>query len=370
MSNQARILSIGTAVPPFSVEQSDAALIAQQLGISERWREALPALYRKTGVQNRSSVLLQKDEGELLQRQAFYKASNPEQPYGPSTAERMQAYTQHAGELLHQASREAFEKSDVHPQRVTHLITISCTGFSAPGVDHHLFSALGLRNTVQRTHVGFMGCHGAINGLRIAKAIAESNQDAVVLVGAVELCSLHQQYSDHPQQLVANALFADGAASVLVTAATDCMQSSSPWRMRSSFSLLIPGTSEMMSWRIGNYGFEMQLSAEVPSMIEKELNQPVSSWLADHGISRLGDVSWAIHPGGPRILDSVASAFQLDATATDVSRHILASHGNMSSPTVLFILNEVQSDANQPDHCVLLAFGPGLHTEAILLEKQ
>ena len=181
----ARFLATATAIPEGTVAQEESAILAQQLNITERWHKLLPTLYRKSGVLRRSSVLLDPSEGDLFNRQSFYQVASAERPYGPTTAERMQAYSQHAGPLLERAAKEALSHARLNAASITHLITVSCTGFSAPGVDHHLIDRLGLPMHTQRTHVGFMGCHGMINGLRVAEAVVRSQPDAIAMVGAV-----------------------------------------------------------------------------------------------------------------------------------------------------------------------------------------
>jgi predicted naringenin-chalcone synthase len=381
MNQFAGIWSIGTASPDYSIEQSDAVAFAQEIGITTRWLNALPALYRKSGVRTRGSVLLTAAQGTPATRQSFYPKATPDRPSGPTTSERMTEYAEHAGPLAAKSAKIALERSQLPGSRITHLVTVSCTGFVSPGIDHQLIQTLGLPPTVQRTHVGFMGCHGAINGLRTAKSIAESDPDAIVLVTAVELCSLHQQYTEDPQQLVANSLFADGAASVIVSArnpfneppnANDSSSNQRCWQMISSFSFYIPNTTDTMSWKIGDHGFSMQLSPEVPQIIKEQLRAPTCEWLKKHHIDPFdqhNELDWVVHPGGPRILDAVAEAFNLDEARISLSRKILSEHGNMSSPTLLFILDQLPvSDASAP-YCITIAFGPGLHAEALLLKN-
>jgi alkylresorcinol/alkylpyrone synthase len=361
-----------TAVPEHSILQSDSATLAQSIGITRRWCDALPALYKKSGVERRGSVLLQHESGEPELRQSFYAKASDSHPSGPSTAQRMQAYREFAAPLLAKACEQTIEVSGISPQRITHLVTVSCTGFSAPGIDHELIERLGLNPSVQRTHVGFMGCHGLLNGLRVAGAIANSDKNAIVLVGAVELCSIHQQYSEDPQQLVANALFADGAASFLVAATddTDLLQPSPrAWNLQSSFSYKIPNTHHMMGWEIGDHGFRMSLSPEVPGIVESVLRDALVGWLAenDRDLSHI-DV-WAVHPGGPRIIDAVESALSLQPASLSASRSVLRNYGNMSSPTVAFVLNECVRIDSEMETCVVLGFGPGLSVEAMLLTR-
>ena len=235
---------------------------------------------------------------------------------------------------------------------------------SAPGFDMALINEVGLPPSVSRTHIGFMGCHGALNGLRVAKAYAEAEPDARVLVCAVELCSLHHQYGWNPDRIVSNALFADGAAAIVGHHAPN--RPKDAWSLTKCGSAVLPDTSDLMGWSIGDHGFEMTLSPRVPDTIRQSLRFWLEQWLApqETSIEEIG--SWAIHPGGPRILDACAEAARLSSEDLAPSRSVLANYGNMSSPTVLFILNELRAvDAPRP--CVMLAFGPGLAIEAALV---
>lgn len=361
-----------TAVPKYSILQSESAILAQSIGITRRWHDALPALYRKSGVERRGSVLLQHESGEPESRQSFYAKATESNPYGPSTSQRMSTYREHAAPLLAKACQQTIQLSGLLPERITHLVTVSCTGFSAPGIDHELIERLDLDPSVQRTHVGFMGCHGLLNGLRVASAIANSDRNAIALVGAVELCSIHQQFSEDPQQLVANSLFADGAASFLV--ASNGIQSQFDatqhgWDLRSSFSYKIPNTHHLMGWEIGDHGFRMSLSPEVPGIVENVLREALAGWLAENHRD-LSDIDvWAVHPGGPRILDAVENALCLPSASLSASRSVLRNCGNMSSPTVAFVLNECEHVDPEIQTCVLLGFGPGLSVEALLLTR-
>jgi predicted naringenin-chalcone synthase len=297
---------------------------------------------------------------------------------GPTTCERMRVYAEFAGPLALRAATAAMHEAKFHGEEITHLVTVSCTGFLAPGVDLALISGLKLRSTVQRTHVGFMGCHGAMNGLRVANAFATADSNARVLVAAVELCSLHYYYGNTADKLVANAIFADGAAAVVGASGgrespgESQMENNrgthvprSPLRLVASGSCVIPGSTTDMAWTVGDHGFEMTLSRRVPGFIAKHLRPWLETWLSDNGLS-LADVrSWAVHPGGPKIVSAVEESLGLTTADLAASRGVFADHGNMSSPTVLFVLDRLrQQNAARP--CVALGFGPGLVAEAAL----
>jgi predicted naringenin-chalcone synthase len=357
------LCGLATVQPARSIEQSAAATIAQTFLTHEKHVRTLPALFRRTQVRTRSSVLLEPSNG-CGPRQSFYWPAGDVDDHGPSTAQRMQRYAQESLPLAVAAAEQSLAAVAVSPAKITHLITVSCTGFFAPGVDIGLIKQLGLPPTVGRLHVGFMGCHGTLNALRAAQAIVGADPAAVVLLCAVELCSLHYQYGDDSNKLVANALFADGAAALIGRGATG---GDDAWRMVASGSYLVPDAEDSMTWQIGDHGFEMTLSSRVPDLIGRHLRPWLESWLAGVGY-RLEDIgAWAIHPGGPRILTSVAQSLGLPEGAIAPSAETLAECGNMSSPTVLFVLQRLaRQQPRRP--CVMLGFGPGLVAEAALLE--
>ncbi|MGE0158810.1 MAG: type III polyketide synthase [Gemmatimonadales bacterium] len=358
------LTGFGTRVPAHSITQDEAVEIHSTLcEIDEGRARTLRALYRRSGVSKRHSVLLERSCGPLPGRQSFYAPARDEADPGPTTASRMLRYEAEVPALASAAACEALTSAGTRAAEVTHLVTVSCTGFVAPGIDTRVIEALGLPASTQRTHVGFMGCHGALNGLKVADSLVRADPDAVVVVCSVELCSLHFSYGWHPEMMVPNALFADGAAAV-VGRAGDVARGA--WTVASLATLLIPDTADDMSWRIGDHGFRMTLSARVPQLIEDNLGTWLRRWLAENGLSAEDVASWAIHPGGPRILSAVEAAAGLERERTRVSRAILAEYGNMSSATVLFTLDRLRAE-NAPRPCVALALGPGLIAEAALI---
>lgn len=361
------IKGLGTAVPRHCIAQEDLAEVAGRFcGLSDKQRRMLPTLYRHAGVKKRHSVVLAGPSNKESAGQSFYRSVEEGGPNGPTTADRMRAYAEHATPLAAQACSRALAAAQMAPSEITHLVTVSCSGFFAPGVDVQLFNELGLSSGVSRTHVGFMGCHGALNGLRVARAFIEADPNARVLLCAVELCTLHHQYGWNPDQIVANALFADGSAAVVCVPATEVSSSEVTLSALSSASTIVPETEDLMSWRIGDNGFQMGLSARVPEVIRGTLRPWLASWLGKEGIELDQVGQWAIHPGGPRILQACVEALELPPDAIDASKGILAEFGNMSSPTILFILDRLQRH-NAPGPWVLLAFGPGLTVEAALV---
>jgi predicted naringenin-chalcone synthase len=282
---------------------------------------------------------------------------------GPTTAQRMEIYAESAGPLALDAARRALAEARTPPGAVSHLVTVSCTGFRAPGVDIELIHGLNLAPGTQRTHIGYMGCHGALNALRVARAFTAAEPGACVLICAIELCSLHYQYNWDPQRIIANAIFADGAAALI--GAAHAAAPAGTWQVTATGSCLIPDSTDAMTWVMGDHGFMMTLSRRVPALIAQHLRAWLEGWLAAEGLALADIASWAVHPGGPRILRAVEESLSLPRESTADSWEVLAEYGNMSSPTVLFILERLRS-RQAPRPCVALGFGPGLVAEAAL----
>jgi predicted naringenin-chalcone synthase len=359
------LAGLGTATPPHRIGQDRAAQIAGTLYPgSEELRSLLPLLYRHSGIRQRGSVVLEHDPATHDTPQSFFGRAATDDQHGPSTAERMRQYEFHAANLAEAACRRALQNAAVSNKQITHLVTVSCSGFSAPGIDVELIERLNLPQETARTHVGFMGCHAALNGLRVANAYLAADPQAAVLLCAVELCSLHHQYTWRRDQLVANALFADGAGAVVCT---NEAENAEALRLVASGSTILPGTKSAMGWHIRDHGFEMTLSPEVPPLIEQNLGPWLDAWLAKHQQTRDTIGAWAIHPGGPRILKACSTALQLGDAILSSSQEVLAEYGNMSSPTILFILEALQRQY-APLPWVALAFGPGLTIEAALFD--
>jgi predicted naringenin-chalcone synthase len=361
------ILGIGTAVPDHAIAQGDAAGLALAFANAPPGRErALAAIYRQSGIRTRGSVLLEAATGGF-DAQTFFPAADSSETR-PTTGDRMARYAIEAGRLAIMAAGDAVCASGVAADEFTHLVTCSCTGFANPGVDLEIIRHLGLPASVSRTHVGFMGCHGAFNALRVADAFVAADPHAVVLVTCVELCSLHLQYGSHGDHVVANSLFADGAAAVVGVGSGHGRVAEGGWQILRQASEVLPDSEQEMGWLIGDSGFEMTLSARVPELIEGHLRPVVEQMLERLGLS-VGEVAtWAVHPGGPRILTGVERAFDLPGETLAASRGVLAEHGNMSSATILFILDRLEK-AGAAGPCVALAFGPGLTVEMAVLGR-
>lgn len=362
------ICSIGTAVPERSLSAARSLEVARALTPEEVPVSLLRRLHERSGIEARGCAVLAHDGSVPIYGVA---ASDVAVATSPGTADRMQAYMEAAETMAIDASRRALAHAQVDASRITHLVTASCTGFAAPGVDQSIIGALGLGAHVRRTHIGFMGCHAAVNALAVASAFAAADRDACVLLACAEVCTVHFQASARVDRVVANTLFADGAAAAVVSAPPadddggvqglfEC-----PAVARCA-SAIIPDSVGSMAWHIGDHGFEMTLGADVPDRIAAALPAWVDRELAALGMARHEVGGWAIHPGGPRVIDAVIASLGLPAAAGDASRAVLRRHGNMSSATLLFIMDEMRR-AGVPRPWIGLAFGPGLAGEMVIL---
>ncbi|HUQ70602.1 MAG TPA: type III polyketide synthase [Planctomycetaceae bacterium] len=363
------IAGLGTALPRHQIPQTLAAEASIGFCCEEPGQaRSVTVLFRMSGVETRRLAILKRSDGTLAERQEFYPARTLAAPSGPTTGERLEVFQRESGSLAVAAATQALERGGVDARRVTHLITVTCSGFSAPGFDYALIDQLPLRPGVARTQVGFMGCHAALNALRVARAFVAADSKSVVLVCCVELCSLHYQYGWDPEQIVANSLFSDGAAACVVQHAdSDRSASERPYHILVSGSTVLPDSRDAMTWRIGDHGFRMTLSPGVPSLLAQHLWPWLSEWLGHHGHRPETIGGWAVHPGGPRILQAFAEAMRLAPSHLDPSREVLRQHGNMSSPTLLFILDRLRASQSAGPY-LAIGFGPGLAAEATLLQ--
>lgn len=357
------IAGLGTAVPEFAIRQEHAAAIATTMcHYDDSQSDRIRKLYRLTRVEKRHSVLLNDGVG-ARESQDFFAPSNGEASLGPPIGARMQRYEHHAPLLALEAAGKALHAAGVEPGRVTHLITVSCSGFAAPGVDIALIKELGLPPDTQRTHIGFMGCHAALNGIRVARGFIQGDPGAVVLLAAVEICSVHYQYSAEDETNLANGLFSDGAGALVLSAGREA--SAGAWRVADTGSCILPDSEDAMTWRVRDHGFQMTLGRQVPALIHSNLLPWLERWLAGCGLTPAEIATWGVHPGGPAILQSVTAALSLRKEDLGASWEVLREFGNMSSPTILFVLDRLQQ-ADAPRPAVVLGFGPGLAVEAVL----
>lgn len=361
------ILQIETGVPDFAYSQEFARERMKSWTESERDRRIIHHVYRQSGIDSRHSVC------EDFAHPASASLFPPDASGGignPGTQARNDVFIRESRKLGIQVARRALAAfPEIRTADITHVITASCTGFGNPGLDYHLITDLGLRSSVQRFHLGFMGCYAAFPALRMAQQFCEANPRAIVLVLCMELCSLHLQVNGGTDSVLANALFADGAACALVHARPE-LAARSAFRLDRFASGLAVDGEKSMTWSIGDHGFNIVLSSYVPDIIGANIEELVTPVLADAGMDRKDVAFWAVHPGGKAILDKVQKALALPVEALAVSREVLRRYGNMSSATIFFVLKEFLKTLDRKDEVPVcaMAFGPGLTIELGILK--
>lgn len=284
----------------------------------------------------------------------------------PTTADRMAIYEPTSVDMAEEAARNALADADIAADEVTHLVVVTCTGLFAPGPDILLTKRLGLSPTTQRTVIGFMGCYGAFNGLRTADQIVAADPEAVVLQVCVELCSLHFQTDLDPHVIIGNCLFADGAAAA-VWAGSSRAKKAGRADLIHSQCFVTDDSLDQMQWHIGDHGFSMILDVKVPDTLRAGGAQFVQSLLDNADLDHDAIAGWLVHPGGPKIVDAVRDAVDLDESQVALARSILREYGNMSSATVLFVLHRYLQQNDDLGPMAMLGFGPGLTLEGAVL---
>jgi len=356
-----------TIVPETSYTQDEAGeVMLRSLDPESRAGRLVRRIYRHSGIEKRHSVI--RDLKEPADGNLFF--SKEGKFLSPSTGTRNDVYARESRPLFVAVAKAAIDASPEHEAYdVTHVITVSCTGFNAPGPDYFIVRDLGLKPEVRRFHIGFMGCYAAFPALRMAQAFCEADPNAVVLIVCLELCSLHLEPSEEIDDILAFSVFADGAAGVIVSAREP--GSKGALRIDALESTIAPDSESDMAWTIGDKGFKMVLSTYVPKVLESNVKDVVDSVLTPSGHTMEDIDQWAIHPGGRAILDHVASGLDLAADALDTSRAVLRDYGNMSSATVLFVLSAMLDDeaVKEDDHILAMAFGPGLTVETGLFTR-
>jgi predicted naringenin-chalcone synthase len=359
------ITSLGVAVPPNRFHQAGiASFIEKVMKPDYEHARKLRTIFRSSGIETRHSVL---DDYGKDSKYTFYSNEKDFEPF-PSTEQRIKQYRQHALPLSIGAIEDCLQgKPEQGLLEITHLITVSCTGMYAPGLDIDLVKSLGLREDVNRTSINFMGCYAAFNALKIADSVCRSDASAKVLIVCTELCTLHFQKEVTEDNLLANALFADGAAAMLVES-----QPTPGWNlgMETFHNALAYNGQEHMAWSVGNLGFEMRLSTYVPDVIRSGIRKLTNSLLDKVKMSK-GDISYfAIHPGGKKILEAIEQELGITKEQNEHAYGVLDRYGNMSSPTVVFVLHSLIQQLQEKDNgksVLCLAFGPGLTLESMIL---
>lgn len=366
------ISSIGIANPANKVAQTDAyRFMVEAFNLNPDHAQRLKSIYENSGIDYRYTAV---DDFNPHIPRADYKFFEPTPDLEPfvTTEKRLKLYQEKAVQVALQAVHNClsdFDESIV--QQITHIITISCTGMYAPGLDIDLVDQLGLPRTTERICINFMGCYGAINGLKTADYICRANPQAKVLVVSVELCTLHFQKHSTLDNWVANSLFSDGSAAALIEN-TDHQSGTQPaLELNSFYSEFMPESRNEMGWFIGNTGFEMKLTSKVSKQIKKNMKAVTERLLNKANLTTQQIGSYAIHPGGKKILEAVEEALELPEESNAFAYEILREYGNMSSATILFVLQKMmRSGKLGGQNIVSFAFGPGLTVEGMALQMQ
>ena len=357
----ANIVSIGTALPSYCHPQNEILKFMQKAymldGIDSR---KLAYLYKHSEIQKRYSVL-----DDFSKSEFEWNFLKPD--YTPSLDDRMKLFQQNALSLSINSIENAIE-SFIETSQITHLITVSCTGMSAPGLDLQISEALKLKTNIFRTSVNFMGCYAAIHALKIAQMICAASADANVVIVCTELCTIHFQQEYTLDNAASSLLFGDGSAAVLVS---NAITSSNSLTLKSFYSEVSYKGKDEMSWQLSNNGFLMKLSAYIPQFIEQDISELVNKALKHSDIQKNEITHWCIHPGGKKILEVIKNQLSLTADDLSCSRKILSEYGNMSSPTILFVLKEIMEEIhNKTTNVFGVAFGPGLTMETFIASKE
>lgn len=341
----AYINKIATAVPDFDVHQKFIDYCPRLLP-DERSVKLFHRMAERSQIEHRYSFLQPNPATDSLDVEGFYANDA-----FPSTCARMQFYEGHAFTL----AKRALDQLDL--SGITHLIMTTCTGFYAPGLDHQLIEHYQLRKNIERTTIGFMGCFAAINALKLARHIVRSEPKAKVLVVNLELCTLHLKSAGTLEEILSFAIFSDGCAASIVSAHAEGIE------LKSFDAVILPDTDDLITWRIGDQGFDMHLSGKVPGAIAANLPSVMNQLL--NGCTRRDIALWAIHPGGRSVLDAVEAAVALEEGQLSESRAVLRNFGNMSSATVMFVLQAMLGNPEKTGEGLAMAFGPGLSVESL-----
>lgn len=358
-----RIISIGTAVPEYGTKQSVILGFMQNAYNDDKATRKLNALFNHSGIETRYSVVPDFDDS----------VSDPvlfNNDFSSTVEERLIVYKGSALPLAVNAINKAFGKLNIPLSEfgITHLITVSCTGMSAPGIDAELIEHLNLPIDIFHTSVNFLGCNAAFHALKIADLISRTDADAKVLIVCVELCTLHFQPKNNHDNLLSNTIFGDGAAAVVITSDTHADQHQQQGMAINGFySLLLHKGKNLMGWNITPVNFEMILNARIPEFIGEEINTILAKASLRYKVSAGTINKWAIHPGGKKILDTIQSSLNLKDEDVKYSYDVLNQYGNMSSPTILFVLDKLMENYKPRETIFSIGFGPGISIETALL---
>ncbi|MCH8558920.1 MAG: type III polyketide synthase [Balneolia bacterium] len=360
----AYIHQIATDVPETTYSRETARdFMKEHVADRDALKRILHRVYAMSDIDKRHSVIEELQDG----KSGIFFDGDTNTFLSPTTGQRNDLYTREAKKIYTRLAQKTLDESAFNKEDITHVITVSCTGFFAPGPDYFVVKALGLSPSTRRYHLGFMGCYAAFPALKMAESICVEQPDAVVLVVTLELCTIHLQQKTDMDALISASVFADGAASAIVSA-REPEHGRPAYRINGLHTALTPQGEEDMAWTIGDSGFDMVLSTYIPDIIEANLNNLLEPLLGE-GFDPGQFGYWAVHPGGRAILDKVHNALELRDEAIAPSREVLRNYGNMSSATILFVLKNILYHSPPTDKPVIgMAFGPGLTVETGFFE--
>jgi predicted naringenin-chalcone synthase len=357
-----KLISIGTALPAYRHQQEDILHFMQKVyAFHEAEKRKLKFLYHQSAIDHRYSVI--PDYSRQAAEWKFYPHTENLEPF-PSLELRMALYNKYAAPLSVDAIRNCLD-GHTEANEITHLITVSCTGMSAPGLDLQVMELMDLQKNIFRSSVNFMGCYAAVHALKIADAICNSDRTAKVMIVCTELCTLHFQKEPTADNIASSLLFADGSAAVLVT---HDEHPRSGLHLENFYAEVVTKGKKDMAWELSSTGFLMTLSGYIPDLIEEDFEALVCRALAKTDLQVKDIDNWCIHPGGKRILESIQKSLSLAPGALKEGFHVLKQYGNMSSPTILFVLKEIMQQLPKAGNKRIFAaaFGPGLTMETFV----
>jgi alpha-pyrone synthase len=338
---------IETAVPKNDIHRAFVEYAERMLG-DERLRALFRRMVSKSDIEHRFSPLQltkARNADEADAHDVYIPGSFP------STAQRMKLFECFAPTLAANAL-DRLGLTEKERKQIRHVIVTCCTGLYAPGLDFFVIDHLGLASSTERTMIGFMGCYAAINGLKQARHIVRSEPRESVLMVNLELCSLHLNETQNLEEVLSFLIFGDGCAASLISSEPAGLE------IDGFRAMQLDGTRKLITWRIGDLGFDMMLSGRVPREIAKELRAQADSLQHDVEL-------WAVHPGGRSVLDAVQDGLGLCPGALQASRWVLREFGNMSSASVMFVMHELLGKARPAQRGCAISFGPGITAETM-----
>ena len=356
------ITSIGTCVPNYLHQQTDICAFAKNIHCADDIeKRKLQFLYHHSGINTRYSVL--PDYSSSINQRTFYPKTATLEPF-PTLEKRMELYEANATQLSIKAIENCIE-GKIDKADITHLITVSCTGMSAPGLDLSIMEAMQLPVTVFRTSVNFMGCYAAIHALKLADALCNTTPNANIIIVCTELCTLHFQKDNTPDNITATLLFADGSAAALIQPST---KKNKGIILKKFYAEVAFKGKKDMSWQLSSTGFLMNLTGYVSNLIKEDFNALLQNALQSNGLTTKDITQWCIHPGGKKILEAIEKSTGIGNEKFTYSYDVLSKYGNMSSATILFVLKKILDNlqytpTTTEQYIFGAAFGPGLTME-------